>query len=192
METCRKNFINVYQISQKRLRVVQQKLVEKIEQYGIDMRGFHNNRPNRLSEDVKMTIREHINSYPTYLSHYKRNVGDPLRPYLHHSLKISEMIRIHNPDLIISDHAYRSEFRALGLCFGSIRSDTCKKCDAFYVSELDAVDDQEILRIQAESRNHHEKSDTAYKTMYSDIEVARLNPSIIVLCVDLQQVIQNA
>jgi len=49
METCRKNFINVYQISQKRLRVVQQKLVENNEQYGIDMRGFHNNRPNRLS-----------------------------------------------------------------------------------------------------------------------------------------------
>jgi len=134
------------------------------------MRGFHNNRPNRLSEDLKQTIREDINSYATYLSHYKRNVGDPLRPYLHHSLKISEMIRnfkIRYPALIISDHAYRNEFRALGLRFGSLRSDTCKKCDEFYVSELDAVDDQEILRIQAESRNHHEKSDTAYKTMYS-------------------------
>ena len=59
METCRKNFINVYQISPKRLRVVQQKLFENNKQYGIDMRGFHNNRPNRLSEDIKMTIKEH-------------------------------------------------------------------------------------------------------------------------------------
>ena len=100
--------------------------------------------------------------------------------------------KIQNPELIISEHAYRKEFHALGLRFGSLRSDTCKKCDAFYVSELDAVDEQEILRIQAESRDHHEKSDTAYKTMYSDIELARLDPSIIVLCVNLQQVIQNA
>ena len=30
METCRKNFTNVYQISQKRLRVVQQKLQESL------------------------------------------------------------------------------------------------------------------------------------------------------------------
>ena len=86
------------------------------------------------------------------------------------------------------DHVYREEFRKLGLRFGTLRSDTCKKCDELYVKELDTNDETELMIIREESRLHHEKADTANKHMHNDIDQAKTSNENIVLCIDLQQV----
>ncbi|KAJ4425487.1 hypothetical protein ANN_28105 [Periplaneta americana] len=58
-------------VTPRRLQMVQNKI-----KCGVNipthMRGKHANRPNAISPDVKVKIREHINSFPKQPSHYYR------------------------------------------------------------------------------------------------------------------------
>ncbi|XP_043464094.1 uncharacterized protein LOC122507356 [Leptopilina heterotoma] len=67
---CRKLLLSILQISEKRLRTVQRfKLTgEEIK----DGRGKHDNRPNKISEDVYAMIQEHWATFPSENSHYGR------------------------------------------------------------------------------------------------------------------------
>lgn len=52
-----------------------------------------------------------------------------------------------------------------------------------------AADDSEARKIEIESKLHHLKSENACKTLADDAEKSKNNPSVVTICVDLQQVL---
>lgn len=70
------------------------------------------------------------------------------------------------PKQKVTLHLYREIFHSeFKLRFGAPRSDTCAKCDAFYVQLVNANNEEESRRIQTESELHHRKAETAYKSL---------------------------
>ena len=68
IQVCRKFILNLFQISIKRLRVIQQKMLlnESFE----EKRGTHSNRPRNITDDVTELMGEHLASIPHDESHY--------------------------------------------------------------------------------------------------------------------------
>nr|CAI5856593.1 unnamed protein product [Callosobruchus analis] len=101
---CKKAFCTLYQIGKKKVEYLQQSIKED---------GENNNRPHKITDDVKQYIIEHIKLFPASESHYSRN-KNPNKKYLSPMLNISK-IKI-----------FSTEFN---LSFGEPRSDTCSSCD---------------------------------------------------------------
>lgn len=94
------------------------------------------------------------------------------------------------PDTHVSLHQYRDVFRSrFNLKFGLPRSDTCQKCDRYFVQLSNATTAEETRRIEFETNLHHRKAEQAYAVLREDIEIARQNNSVVVLCADMQQVL---
>lgn len=69
IDVCRTFFLKTFQISVKRLRVIQDKLKQGTIDMS-DMRGKHTNRPNKISNDVYVLALEHLEKIPHKKSHY--------------------------------------------------------------------------------------------------------------------------
>lgn len=94
------------------------------------------------------------------------------------------------PDIKVSKRIYRNIFRSdFKLRFGYPRSDTCKQCDFFYNKLVAADTEEERKKIEIDSKLHHSKAEQSYDALKKDTDIGRLNSSIVVLCVDLQQVL---
>jgi hypothetical protein len=95
-----------------------------------------------------------------------------------------------HPNVACKLHLYRDVFRSsFNLRFGFPRSDTCQKCDSYYVKLLNAADETERNKILIESELHHRKAEKSYSTLKEDSELAKNNSNLIVLTTDLQQVL---
>ncbi|KAJ4449889.1 hypothetical protein ANN_01295 [Periplaneta americana] len=94
------------------------------------------------------------------------------------------------PDTHVTLHQYRDAFRSrFNLKFGLPRSDICQKCDRYFVQLSNATSAEETRRIDFETNLHHRKAEQACAVLREDIEIARQNNSVVVLCVDMQQVL---
>lgn len=68
---CRKFFLDMYQISEKRLRVIQQKVLDG--DTFKEKRGSHGNRPHKIAENVWDIVKIHLQTIPSRESHYSRD-----------------------------------------------------------------------------------------------------------------------
>jgi len=59
-----------------------------------ECRGKHQNRPNRITEDILFKINTHINSFPKCESHYSRNDNMNVK-YLSPNLNISKLYKLY-------------------------------------------------------------------------------------------------
>ena len=63
-----------------------------------DQRGKHRNRPQKIPDEIRQKVREHISSFPAEKSHYSR-------VYLSPSLSITRMYHMflekHDPDYVV-------------------------------------------------------------------------------------------
>ena len=65
-----------------------------------DQRGKHRNRPQKIPDEIRQKVREHISSFPAEKSHYSRN-DNPRRVYLSPSLSITNVpYEKHDPDYV--------------------------------------------------------------------------------------------
>lgn len=67
-KVCQKFVICLFNVSKKRLRVIQSKIID-----GVDFqerRGSHDNRPHKLEENVLELMKDHLESIPSEPSHY--------------------------------------------------------------------------------------------------------------------------
>lgn len=69
VKLCRSFLLQVFQISEKRIRVVQNKGMQGLQSFS-DNRGKHTNRPNKIDSSVWSMIDEHLQSIPHEKSHY--------------------------------------------------------------------------------------------------------------------------
>jgi hypothetical protein len=103
-----------------------------------DMRGKHGNRPNKVPDQTRTDIRDHIKSFPTYESHYTRNQSDNSKCYLNPELTVSAMYDMYiqfqrnNGGAEAEEWLYRDIFsREFDLKIGDPKLDSCDTCDKY-------------------------------------------------------------
>lgn len=127
-------------------------------------------------------IKEHINSFPAYESHYSRR--DTSQKYLLADLSINKIYglyceKVANP---VSSSKFGSVFNSMGIKFKSPGIDTCKSCDLLK-AKIDIADpnSNEKDKLISEQQLHHLEDDLAYNSKERDKLLAK-NDSF-----DLQQ-----
>ncbi|PSN41986.1 hypothetical protein C0J52_10526 [Blattella germanica] len=150
-----------------------------------DMRGQHNKKSNRASAEVKSVIRAHVLSFPR---RHSAHTGAEYLPVDIDIMRMFELFRKLHPNLNVSEYTYTQLCeREFNLQFGLPRSSACPKCDAIFLKLCTEKTHKAFSSIAAENALHHKRADKAYKTLNRDLEDARRNPGLHVLCADLQE-----
>ncbi|CAG7818016.1 unnamed protein product [Allacma fusca] len=162
-----------------------------------DKRGLQSN-PRKLTTERREVLLEHINSFPTYISHYCRANGDPERKYLDADMNITKMHKLYcemiraaignttEPECLST---YRQVFLQTGLKIGLPKTDTCDKCDLLHrrLREISISNHTGIRELEAEIEAHHLKADSAYSNLRIDTQLAKASSDVVTLCIDMQQ-----
>lgn len=211
-QVCKAGLMHIFQVKSTRLRNIQKKM-ENGDMLPKDMRGLHDNRPHRISEEVKALIRQHIQRFRTYESHYERKEGDPLRKYLAPDLSIGKMYDLFIEYVRETDqsecenwiytHIFKTEF---DLKFGNPKLDSCDTCDKF-CAKLKSCEDEETMLLLKDEQALHQDIGTinsnycyvldvmvdfvlgkiSYDSYKADCTQAKIDPAFVVLTVDLEQ-----
>jgi len=169
----------------------------------IDCRGKHQNRPNRITEDVLFKINTHINSFPKCESHYSRNDNMNVK-YLSPNLNISKLYKLYLKEYepehfesmqkgekikpIVKQDFFYDYFRNnFNLSFGTPKTDTCQTCDKLKVLISDETDVEKKQEFEVEKDIHLRKSELFYNDLKMYAKEAQSNTNIEVLSFDYQQ-----
>lgn len=205
-KVCKKAFASIHGISMKRVEnVASQKISNDFVTVKSDKRGKHHNRPNRITEDLKKQVDNHIQSFPRRVSHYSRK--DSSKYYLSPDLNVKLMHRLYlqqyEPEmyhkLMDGDKAgYRPKvshdfyFRYLkanfNYTFGCPRSDTCVKCDELenQIKNSNLSPDQ-VQNAKVQKQLHLLKAEVFYRKLKENSSIALEKPEVEVLSFDYQQ-----
>lgn len=177
---CKKAFCSLFQISTKKVKIIQKKHSAGQIIPAPDKRGKHANRANKTMDEVVNAVVEHIGSFPADSSHYSRNRNSNQK-YLASTLSISQMHKLYIEEFtskelpkqyFIKYGVYANTFSTkFNLSFGQPRSDTCATCDAH-------EDDEE----------HKIKYRQAFEQQKIDRQRAKSDSNVVYLSMDLQQV----
>ena len=197
MQVCKKAFCDVHAVGKRRI----ERLVEKLSAgvlVASDQRGRHTSRPHAITEELKQTVREHIETFPRRKSHYSR-ADNRKREYLNEGLSISRMYLMYlekyesqasssgaKPQ--VKEWLYRKIFNEeYNLSFGYPRSDTCETCDLLNVAIQASKSENESMEVQAELAVHQEKASQGYSALRSDTEATKSSNDSTLFTFDLMQ-----
>ncbi|CAG9765580.1 unnamed protein product [Ceutorhynchus assimilis] len=176
---CKTAFMSLYQISHKKIQLLQNQLNSGITAPSPDKRGRHDSRPNKKSDEVVDFIKKHIDSFPAEQSHYSRN-KNANKKYLSPLLNISKMYELYKQCVqenkldnafLVKKSFYAYIFsKEFNLSFSTPKTDTCSTCDSGLKSE-----------------EHSENFNFAFEQQKVDRQYARINKDILYLTMDLQQ-----
>ena len=179
ISVCKKAFMNLFLISQSKVDHIVQQARSGQAAARPSLRGKHDNRPNRISQQKIEEVKEHINLYPAERSHYSRH-RNPNRMYLASTLTISDMFRHYQTwtaergVVAVSSAAYRKIFNTqFNLGFGSPRSDVCSRCEAD--------------RVDGKSSEHVQLAEAAFSQQKLDRAEARENEGVHYITFDMQK-----
>lgn len=141
---CVKAFASLHGITQRRVRYVRESLAAH-GKAPIDMRGKHDVRPHKLSDETKQMVKDFILSLKSRKSHY--SLKDSRKLYLSDSLNITKLHNMYNeknPDHKMQYESFRCIFENdFNISFGYPRKDTCSTCDTLK-AELSVLSDQSV------------------------------------------------
>ena len=192
IEVCQVMFLNTFDISLKKVRViVEKKRSSEGKICPEDKRGKHGNQP-KVPENDKLLIKEHINLFPAYQSHYSRSHTQ--KKYLSPDLSIAEMHRLYvdycKARNIEPQKAslYRKIFvEEFNLSFHRPKNDTCAKCDKFEMQLKCCQSEIERISIEEEQNTHLHLAESAYESKRRDKEECQNNPGYVTISFDLQK-----
>ena len=176
MRVCKKAFQNLHVISEAKVSHITQQLKLGVIVPVRSMRGKHHNRPNKISDNQRQRVHDHIKSFPAEMSHYSR-AKNSNRMYLSSTLSVNVMYKDYANRFIgnekpVSGTMYRSIFCSdFNLGFGSPRSDTCGRCETLLGDTLN---------------RHKQSADEAYKQLKIDRELAK-EGSCIFMTYDMEK-----
>ncbi len=186
IDVCKTALIRTLQIGQGRLDVALKKLSSES---FVDGRGKAISGWNKFPSAKRQEVRNHISSFPRYVSHYTRN--QTKSKFLHSSLNLAIMYRLYkekfqNP---VSQSYYKKVFyEDFNLRFKVPKKDTCKKCDHYFVRSKTATGvDRQIH--EEWHKTHLDRADFLRKQMNEDLEQAKIDDEIETLTFDLQKVL---
>ena len=141
VQVCIKTVLDIFQLKRGTTDILQIKIAAG-KSYITDGRGHHDSR-SKISDDIIIRMKSHIDSFPKYNTHYtRRQNGDY---YLSSDLTVSRMFNLFIeafpdiPQVAKKMQIYRNIFRESGLRIGQPKSDTCKTCDRLRMQSISAV-----------------------------------------------------
>ena len=200
VKVCQKAFCAIHGFSPKRLQVLRHKIEASGEaQLECDRRGKHSNH-QKIGDDVRELIRQHIRSFPARASHYSRkdNAGciylapelsiarlyrDFLEKHDSEFLRLEEENRqrkiLHQPmqklrKPIASEHFYHDIFVGeFNIHFGYPRTDTCNTCEmlSLRIQEVSKESDKDAL--QEELKAHLALAKDGYDAFHCDQQLSQ-------------------
>lgn len=189
---CKEFFLKTLDISRKRFyNVTQRKKESEVSQ--MDQRGLHV-PGNKINTEFLNLVKEHINSFPKYISHYTRK-DNPNRKYLSGDLNVSKMYKLYKEFCAEKEahplklSKYRDIFNThFNLAFHKPYSDTCSKCDTF-ITQKNALglETEEGSRIANEHDRHLRQAEAARNLKNASKELAKQSPERRAICFDLQK-----
>lgn len=197
IKICKTEFLSVHGLQKSRGRVER---ILKMKVGGAmvpkpDMRGKHNTRPNRYSDEQIHSVKTHIESIPKYQSHYSRAKNiDKL--YLNCDMTITGLYtdfympwcREQNISPV-KESAYRKIFcTQYNIGFKLPKSDTCKTCDEMGI-KIKAAKEANNIELEKELTTflnlHQARADAMQKLLKSEIDTPAKKK--LVISFDLQQ-----
>lgn len=142
----------------------------------------------KLQPDQIEQVKNHINQFPAYESHYCRQTTS--KKYLNPDLSISKMYSLYKEQNIpnpVSLTVYLRIFHSLNLSFKQPKTDTCHKCDVFKMKILGTENVDEKNLLIAERDAHHNAAGKAYEMKRLDKSLSIQDPQKMVFAFDLQQ-----
>lgn len=170
---CKVTFMDVFRVTKDRILTVCSKM-----QAGdltlSDKRGRHSK--TKVDPDVKDRIRAHIQSFPTYESHYGRRNGQNSGKYLPQELNLTKMYSLFIEQCREYDNSeaeqwvytdiFRKDFK---LSFLAPKLDTCDTCDSL-TARIGRSVDQSVKDDLTTQRNGHIRMSEfkSYKSPFSE------------------------
>lgn len=186
IEVCKTGLIKTLQIGQGRLSVALRKLSSES---FVDGRGKAISGWNKLPSAKREEVKNHISSFPRYVSHYTRN--QTKSKFLHSSLNLAIMYRLYTEKFKspVSQSYYKKVFyEDFNLRFKVPKKDTCKKCDHYFVKAKTATGIDRQINDEWH-KTHVNRADFLRKQMNDDLERAKIDDEIETLTFDLQKVL---
>jgi len=156
-----------------------------------DLRGKHDNRPIRASEETKNSVRDHINSIPRVNAHYVREKSR--RQYIDCTLSIKklhkEYIKWMDSYPVECKKASERKYREIFLTEFNIgnyipRKDQCLKCVKWKVASI-----QEKAKMAREYVIHRANRRKSHQAKALSKEEATEKSDRLIACFDLQKVL---
>lgn len=199
---CKKAFCSLHGVPKHRVERIAASSSRNITS-PTDGRGMHQNRPNRLPENIVAQIEEHIRSFPKRRSHYGRK-DNSRKYYLAAHLNISKMhllyLEKYEPDMyllkidghtihpVVKYDFYANYFNHnFKMSFGRPRVDTCQTCDDYVNKIAASTDDLERRSLMTLKELHVRKAETFYDELRQTTLLAKNDESVEVLTFDFEQ-----
>lgn len=187
VKVCKDFFKKVFKISDGRLTRILKTKVSGLPPPS-DKRGKHA-PPNKTSELKIAEVKDFINKFPAYQSHYSRK-KNPNRKYLAPDLSLGKIYNMYKNEVVeaVSQYVFSNVFnQEFNLCFHAPITDSCKKCDSFKI-KIDAMDNEiDKQEKQTEHELHLRKADSARDGMTADAELAKADKNITIIAFDLMK-----
>lgn len=190
---CKLFFIKTLDISQKRYDNV----LKKRRDSGVpstDKRGKHI-PSNKTPDDIIESVKQHINSFPKYSSHYSRE-KNPHTKYLSSDLNLKKMYELFvqscndkNIETPVKESYYRQIFNTkFNLSFKKPLSDTCNTCDQLNIKIKHGIDIEESKKTK---ELHLRKAEKARSCKNDALAEAKEDASVKAICFDLEKTLPN-
>lgn len=193
IKVCKKMFSHVQGLSRAQVdNLVSKKKSSKTGFIDPDCRGKH--EPKNKKTEERNFIRQFIDAYPKYESHYSRKRSKKL--YLPSNLNIKKMydeykdLKKKASETHVSYDVFKQVFKETGYAFKAPKVDTCKTCDVFVLKLKQSVPGEKD-NIEKEFEEHKRMADLAYKKKDEDKKSAAEDKSKRVIVFDLQQVLNT-
>ena len=189
VKVCNKCFLATFGETPSFLRtIINKEFKDNEEGKYKDSRGRHEPK-NKLSEDKKLEILNHISKFPAYESHYSRSHTS--RKYLSSALNTCIMYKLYKKETFkpVSLTTYRTIFKTTKLKFKPPKLDTCHKCDVFDAMIEYRTDETAKSKVIQLKDEHLEEAQNAYdqKTIDKKKSLDNKNLHMILGTFDLQQ-----
>ncbi|XP_053685829.1 uncharacterized protein LOC128735366 [Sabethes cyaneus] len=171
VKVCKRMFMSTFDLRERKVRVLADKLVLGAGIAGDDMRKDNESR-KQIDPEHAEYILNHIKSFPAEESHYSREKSSCL--YLSSDLTIHRMYELYQDQCGVGNitpvhyNTYRLAFNSLNIKFRKPKVDTCNTCDMIRVElqvEKNTTRRDEILtrreahQLEAERMYHEKKQD---------------------------------
>lgn len=150
---------------------------------------------NKISEEIRNRIRDHISKFPTYSSHYSRERS--AKKYLGNHLNISRMYNLYREECeennlpenqIGKEWLYSEIFNyEFNYSFKLPSNDTCDLCDKLKVQLQEAGSMETRHSLQEEYDKHLKDAQTRYQLKSEDKNRSRTSKTEKVVMIDLEK-----
>ncbi|KAG5862334.1 hypothetical protein JTB14_018896 [Gonioctena quinquepunctata] len=159
-----------------------------------DQRGHHVNRPNKVSDVIKQSVRIHISQIPVVDSHYVR--ARSAKQYFDESLTFVKSYQLYKawlqdnqyePEIKATERQYREVFfNEFNIDFFKPKKDLCLTCDIY---KRASIEERESLQLNYTFHIASKYVVREFKMQKKLLEQG--SDSVVVACYDLQKILST-